>query len=191
MKSIADALGQAATQAPQPMQAAASNARSAFRLGTGTAWASGAEPVLTEMKPPAWMIRSKALRSTTRSLMTGNASARHGSMRDRRRRRGTAHVQLAGGGALRGRAPGRTVDHQAAHAADALAAVAVEGDRLLALGVELLVEDVEHLEERHVFETSADLVGDHLPSRPFPGRSCRQMLRVRFTCSSAASLDGS
>ena len=39
----------------------------------------GAEPVLTEMKPPAWMIRSKALRSTTRSLMIGKRSARHGS----------------------------------------------------------------------------------------------------------------
>jgi hypothetical protein len=65
MNSIADALGQAATQAPQPMHAAASNARSALRFGTGTALASGAEPVLTEMKPPAWMMRSKALRSTT------------------------------------------------------------------------------------------------------------------------------
>ena len=32
-----------------------------------------------EMKPPAAMMRSKALRSTTRSLITGNARARHGS----------------------------------------------------------------------------------------------------------------
>jgi hypothetical protein len=44
MKSIADALGQAATQAPQPMQVAAPNARSASSLGTNTACASGAAP---------------------------------------------------------------------------------------------------------------------------------------------------
>ena len=47
--SEAEALGQAATQAPQPMQVAASKARSALSLGTGVAWASGAAPVLTEM----------------------------------------------------------------------------------------------------------------------------------------------
>ena len=44
-----------------------------------TALASGAEPVRTEMKPPAWMMRSKAPRSTTRSRMTGKARARNGS----------------------------------------------------------------------------------------------------------------
>ena len=40
--SMAEALGQAATQAPQPMQAAASMARSASLLGTGSELASGA-----------------------------------------------------------------------------------------------------------------------------------------------------
>ena len=49
MNSIELPLGQAATQAPQPMQVAASNASSAETLSTGIAWASGAEPVLTEM----------------------------------------------------------------------------------------------------------------------------------------------
>ena len=44
-KSMAEALGQAATQAPQPMQAAASMARSAFSLGIGMALPSGAPPV--------------------------------------------------------------------------------------------------------------------------------------------------
>src|SRR5579884_2280799 len=73
--SIAEALGQAATQAPQPMHCAASIASSASRLGTGTAFASGALPVRTVMKPPAWMMRSKALRSTTRSFTTGTARA--------------------------------------------------------------------------------------------------------------------
>ena len=35
---------------------------------------------LAEMKPPAWMTRSRDDRSTTRSLITGKASARHGSI---------------------------------------------------------------------------------------------------------------
>jgi len=78
--SIAEALGQAATQAPQPMHCAASMARSASRLGTRSEFASGALPVRTVMYPPAWMMRSNALRSTTRSLTTGNARARHGSI---------------------------------------------------------------------------------------------------------------
>ena len=77
---MAEAFLQAATQAPQPMHAAASIAVSGVRLRHRNALASGAPPVLTETKPPAWMMRSKALRSTTRSLITGNARARHGSM---------------------------------------------------------------------------------------------------------------
>ena len=51
--SMAAAFLQEATQAPQPMQAAASIARSAAARGTGRELASGALPVLTEMKPPA------------------------------------------------------------------------------------------------------------------------------------------
>src|SRR6266478_7390900 len=77
---VADALGQAATQAPHPMHAAASIARSASRLGTRSELASGALPVRAVMNPPAWMIRSNAPRSTTRSLITGNARVRHGSI---------------------------------------------------------------------------------------------------------------
>ena len=42
--------------------------------------ALGAPPVETEMNPPAWMILSKALRFTTRSLMIGKARARQGSI---------------------------------------------------------------------------------------------------------------
>ena len=49
VNSWAAPLGQAATQAPQPMQAAASKAASATSLGTGMRLASGAEPVLTLM----------------------------------------------------------------------------------------------------------------------------------------------
>ncbi len=45
MNSIAEPFGQAATQAPQPMQAAVSKAASASGFGTGVACASGALPV--------------------------------------------------------------------------------------------------------------------------------------------------
>jgi len=44
-------------------------ARSALSLGTNTALPSGALPVATEMKPPAAMMPSKALRSTTRKAL--------------------------------------------------------------------------------------------------------------------------
>ena len=79
VKSIAEALGQAATQAPQPMQAAASMARSAFSLRIGIVLPSCAPPIVAEMNPPAAMMRSKAPRSTTRSLTTGKDAARQGS----------------------------------------------------------------------------------------------------------------
>ena len=66
-----------------------------------------------------------------------------------------AHVQLADGRAAIG--PVRdAVDHQAAHAADAFAAVRVERDRVLALLDQPFVHDVEHLEKRHV---GRDVVG--------------------------------
>ena len=78
-KSIALAFLHAATQAPQPMHCAASIAKSASDFGTGMELASGAAPVRTVIKPPACWIRSKLLRSQTRSLMSGNAFARNGS----------------------------------------------------------------------------------------------------------------
>ena len=61
------------------MQAAASNEVSAASLGTGVKLASEAAPVFTEIYPPASMIRSKELRSTTRSRTTGKARALKGS----------------------------------------------------------------------------------------------------------------
>src|SRR4030095_13920047 len=61
--SIAEAFLHAATQAPQPMQEAASIADSAFALETRIVLASGAWPVATEMKTPASTIRSRGLRS--------------------------------------------------------------------------------------------------------------------------------
>ena len=161
VKSEAEAFGQAATQAPQPMQAAASMARSAASLGTGMALPSGALPVRTETKPPAAMIRSKAPRSTIRSLTTGNAAARQGSMvtvsPSRKLRMWSWQVVVCGRGPC-----GRAVDHDPALAADPLAAVVVEGDRLLAAADQALVDDVEHLQERHVGADVAGLVGDEL-----------------------------
>ena len=77
---VAEALGQAATHAPHWIQAAASMERSTVAFGMGMLLPSGALPVETEMNPPERMIRSIELRSTTRSLMTGKAFARHGSM---------------------------------------------------------------------------------------------------------------
>ena len=46
---MADAFGQAATQAPQPMHAAASKASSATSRPIGIAFASGALPQLIEL----------------------------------------------------------------------------------------------------------------------------------------------
>ena len=68
------------------------------------------------------------------------------------------HVQLAGGDALHG-AVGMTVDVERAHAADAFAAVAVKDNGFLALVDELLVEHVEHLEERAAGRDVLDTVG--------------------------------
>src|SRR4030095_6410478 len=72
-------------------------------------------------------------------------------------------VELAGGRAPLG-AVGLAVDHHPARAADALAAVVLEGDGLLALGDQPLVDRVEHLEEGHVGADALGLldVGDHL-----------------------------
>ena len=82
-KSAAAPFGQAATQAPQPMQAAKSSARSACRCPWATSSASGAVPAATSTVPPTRMSSSSAVRSTTRSRMTGNAADLHGSSRKR------------------------------------------------------------------------------------------------------------
>jgi hypothetical protein len=82
-------------------------------------------------------------------LITGNAAGAPRLDVDRVAVLEVPHVQLAGGGGPL-RAVRHAVDHHAAHAADALAAVVVERDRLLAVERSALVEHVEHLEERHV-----------------------------------------
>ena len=60
-----------------------------------------------------------------------------------------AHVQLAGGGAFLA-AVGNAIDDERAGAADAFPAVGVERDRFPAARDELLIDDIEHFQERHV-----------------------------------------
>jgi hypothetical protein len=57
-------------------------------------------------------------------------------------------------------AVGAAVDDEPARAADPLAAVVVERDRLLALLDQALVDDVEHLEKRHLRADVGRLVRD-------------------------------
>src|SRR5690606_12024184 len=76
---MADEFLHAATQAPQPIQAAAAKEPSALSFSIGMALASTALPVFTDIYPPACMILSKALRSTTRSFITGKAKDLQGS----------------------------------------------------------------------------------------------------------------
>ena len=67
--------------ADKAMDAAACIGLSASSLGTGIAFASSVFPeVFTETKPPAAITLSKALLSTTKSLITGKAALLHGSM---------------------------------------------------------------------------------------------------------------
>ncbi len=71
-----------------------------------------------------------------------------------------AHVKLADGSALEA-AMSLAIDHEAAHAADAFAAIVVEGDGIFTLVDEGFVEDVEHFEEGHVLIDVGKVVADH------------------------------
>ncbi len=106
-------------------------------------------------------MRSKALRSTTRSLTTGKARGAPGFEVELVAVLEMAHVQLAERGAGQ-RTVGHAVDHEAAHAADAFAAIVVEGHRLFALRDQVLVQHVQHFEERHVVVDVGDFVAHHL-----------------------------
>ena len=77
--NMAELFLHAATQAPQPIHIAAANEASASSFGMGMALPSTALPVLTEIYPPACIIRSNADLSTVKSFITGNALARQGS----------------------------------------------------------------------------------------------------------------
>ena len=75
---MAEAFLHVATQAPHPIQAAASKALSASCLSIGIELASCVFPeVLTLTNPPACCTRSKEERSTVKSLITGKKSPLH------------------------------------------------------------------------------------------------------------------
>ena len=67
------------------------------------------------------------------------------------------HIDLAGGHGLLG-SVGMSVDMQRAHTADTLAAVVVEGYRLLACMDKVVVENIHHFEERCVGRDVLDLI---------------------------------
>ncbi len=146
---MAEALGQAATQAPQPMQAAASMASSASTLGMAMALASGAAPVGDRDEAAGLhdAVEGAAVHDEVADHVEGLGAPRLEpelvAVLER------THVELAGGRQATG-AVGLAVDHHAAGAADALTAIVIEGDGVLARIDEALVDDVEHLEERHV-----------------------------------------
>ena len=68
------------------------------------------------------------------------------------------HVELTGSSAALGESVRRTVDVERAHTADTLAAVVIEYEGLLTFVDELLVQDVEHLEERGIIGNIVHLV---------------------------------
>jgi hypothetical protein len=72
-----------------------------------------------------------------------------------------AHVELAERGAGQ-RSVRRAVDHAAAHAADAFAAIVVERHGIDVVGDQVLVQHVEHFEERHFLIDVGDFVALHL-----------------------------
>ena len=141
--------GQAATQAPQPMHAAASKAASATGFGTRTMLASCAAPGVDG--DVAAGLDDAVERAAVDDEVVHDRE-RSGAERldvDHVAVVELAHVELARRRAALG-AVRLAVDHHPARSADALAAVVLERDRLLALVDEPVVEDVEHLEKRHV-----------------------------------------
>ena len=69
-----------------------------------------------------------------------------------------SHVELTDGAPLL--APvGNSVDDETTRSTDPFAAIVLEGNGLFALGDEVLVEDIEHLEERHVGVDVFQLIG--------------------------------
>ena len=77
---------------------------------------------------------------------------------DRGTRLKMTHEQLAGGHLVI-RTMGAAVHLQGAGAADTLAAVVVESDRLHTLADELVIQDVQHLQERGILFHVGDMIG--------------------------------
>src|SRR6266568_3046961 len=126
--SMADALGQAATQAPHPMRAAGPRRDEPARLNDAVERAAVHHQVFDDRERP----RAPRLDPDLRAVPE------------------RPQVKLArGGGALRPVRP--AVDDHPARPADPLTAVVVERNRFFLAGDELLVQHVEQLQERHVW----------------------------------------
>jgi hypothetical protein len=54
-----------------------------------------------------------------------------------------------------------SIDHKPARSADSFTAVMIEGDRIVTSGDQVLVENVEHFQERHVGIHFCPFVLDH------------------------------
>ena len=116
------------------------------------------------MNPPAWMMRSRRSAVHDQVAHDGKRARPPRLHPDLLPVAEAPHVELAGRGSPV-RSVGDAVDHQAAGSADPLAAVVIEGDGQLAPLHEPLVDDVEHLQERHVGADVAGLVAHHRPRR--------------------------
>ena len=90
------------------------------------------------------------------------------------------HVELAGGDTLNG-AVGVSVDIERTHTADTFAAVIVEHHGLFTLVYELLVEHIEHFEERGAGGDVIEVILDELPG--FLGPTLTPNLEVYANCS--------
>ena len=69
-----------------------------------------------------------------------------------------AHMELANGAAFL-MAVSDPVDHKAAGATDAFATIVLERDRILVLVDQILIENIEHLEKRHMVADIVELIG--------------------------------
>jgi hypothetical protein len=94
--------------------------------------------------------------------MTLNAMARKGFNGDHIAIFEMPHMELTQGGAFQG-SMRTTVDHRAAHAANAFAAVVVKSDGLLAGQRELFVDHIEHFQKGHIGGDIADAMGFKMP----------------------------
>ena len=159
VKSMAEALGHAATQAPHPMHWAASMAWSASSLADGNRVGVGGAPG-AHRDVPAGIDDPVECAPVHHQVpdAPGNAVARQGSIQisspSLKIRMWSWHV------ATMVRGPWGTPLIIMPHdAADALAAVVLEGDGLFALPREALVHQVQHLQEGGVLADVLGLVG--------------------------------
>ena len=178
VNSAAAAFGHAATQAPHPMHAAASIARSAFCFGTGmrvaVLRAAGRDRNISAAGDNAVeraAVDDQIFDDRKRSCAPG-LEVEHVAVFE------VAHMELANRG-CRLRTVRDSVDHESARAANAFAAIVIESDRLFALRNEIFVEHVEHFQKRHVrIHCRVLRTGPCCPT--WFALFCRQICRVSF-----------